>query len=140
MKSFEIYDCPEGRLFSSMVSCEVFTQSDIVLGSVEQFQEIFRQFSEALNSSQKSQTVLRSFEQFSEVLNSSRKIQRVLESFKYFSEFSNSSRNCQIVLRSFKQFSKGSNGSWKLQMFLDSLKSSRRSQTVLGSLKLSSQS
>ena len=31
------YDGPEGPLFSSMVSCEVFSESDIVLGSVKQF-------------------------------------------------------------------------------------------------------
>ena len=47
------YDGPEGPLFSSMVSCKVFSKSDIVLGSVKQFQEIFRQFWEVSNSSQK---------------------------------------------------------------------------------------
>ena len=31
------YDGPEGRLFSSMVSCEVFSETDVVLESVKQF-------------------------------------------------------------------------------------------------------
>ena len=31
------FDGPEGPLFSSMVSCKVFSESDIVLGSIKQF-------------------------------------------------------------------------------------------------------
>ena len=54
----EFYDGSEGPLFSSMVSSEVFSEFDIVLRIVKQFQEIFRQFSEDLNSPRKSQTVL----------------------------------------------------------------------------------
>ena len=33
----EAYDDPQGTLFSAMVSCEVFSESDIVLGIVKQF-------------------------------------------------------------------------------------------------------
>ena len=33
-------DGPEGPLFSSMVSSEVFSEFDIVLGSVKQFSEV----------------------------------------------------------------------------------------------------
>ena len=33
----EAYDGPEGPLFSSMLSCEVFSESDIVLGIFKQF-------------------------------------------------------------------------------------------------------
>ena len=58
------YDGPGGPLFSSMVSCEVFSESDIVLGSV-------KGFSEVLNSSRKSQAVLGTLIQFSKVSNSS---------------------------------------------------------------------
>ena len=56
------YDGPEGPLLSSMVSFEVFLESDIVLGSL-------RQFLELSNSSWKSQTVLGIFKQFSKVSN-----------------------------------------------------------------------
>ena len=59
------YGGPEGPLLSSMVSCEVFLESDIVLGSL-------RQFLELSNSSRKSQTILGIFKHFSEVSNSSR--------------------------------------------------------------------
>ena len=37
VKYAKSYDGPEGPQFSSMVSCEVFSESDIVLGSVKPF-------------------------------------------------------------------------------------------------------
>ena len=37
---YSSYDGPEGPLFSSMVSSEVFSEFYIVLGSVKQFSEI----------------------------------------------------------------------------------------------------
>ena len=86
------YDGLKGPLFSSMVSSEVFSEFEIVLGSVKQFSEVsnssrrYKQFSEVSNSSRKSQTVLGSFKQLSEVSNSSQKSQIVLI------EVSNSSR------------------------------------------------
>ena len=76
------YGGPEGPLLSSMVSCEVFLESDIVLGSL-------RQFLGLSNSSRKSQTILGIFKHFSEVSNSSRKSQTVLGIFKQFSKVSN---------------------------------------------------
>ena len=82
----EIYDGPEGPLSSPMVSSEF----DIVLGS-------FKQFSEVINSSLKSQTVFGSLKQLSEVLNSSRKSQAVLGA-------SNSSHQSQIVLALLNNF------------------------------------
>ena len=65
--------------------------------NLTQFPEVSNSFRKFLDSSRKSQTVLRSFKQFSEVLNSSRKLQMVLESLKQFLEVSNSSRQSQTV-------------------------------------------
>ena len=89
----EFYDGSEGPLFSSMVSSEVFSEFDIALRIVKQFQEIFRQFLEVLNSPWKSQAVLGSLKQFSQLSNSSRKSYTVPGSFKQFLELSNSSQN-----------------------------------------------
>ena len=89
------YNGPERPPFSSMVSCEVFSKSDIVLGSLKQFSELW---------------------------NTSRKSQIVFGSLKQFSEFLNSSRNSHTVLGRFKQFSVALDGSWKSQTVLAGLK------------------
>ena len=75
------YDGPEGPLLSSMVSCEVFLESDIVLGSL-------RQFLELSNSSRKSQAIIGIFKQFSELSYSqgSKKIVRIFKKFSVLSE------------------------------------------------------
>ena len=94
----QIYDGHEGPLFSSMVSCEVFSESDTVLGRSNSFRKF-------LDSSRKSKTVLGSFKQFSEVSNSSRKFQTVLGNLKQLSEFLNSSPKSQTLLGNLKQSS-----------------------------------
>ena len=105
--------------------CEVFLESDIVLGSL-------RQFLELSNSSWKSQTVLGIFKQFSKVSNRFWDFQTVLGSLKQFLEFLNSWRKSQTVLRIFKQFSEVSNSSLTSEV----LNSSRNSLTVRGLRKL----
>ena len=77
-----MYDGTEGPLFSSMVSREVL--SEVVKSS-----RIFRQFSEVLNSSRNSQTVLGSLKQFSVVS----------MSFRESKEFSGFLKSCQCYQR-----------------------------------------
>ena len=108
------------KLFSGYQ--KVFSEFDIVLGCAKQFQEIFRQFSEVLNSFPKSQTVVERLKQFSEVSNSSRKSQTVLGSLKQLSEVLNSSWKSGKSSRSLKRIWELWNSSGKSQKFLGSLK------------------
>ena len=81
----QMYNGQEGPLFSSMVSCEVFSESDVVLGRSNSFRKF-------LDSSRKSKTVLGNLKQLSEFLNSSPKSQTVLGNLKQLSEVLDSSR------------------------------------------------
>ena len=112
-----LYDGPEGPLFSSMVSYEVFLESDIVLRSVKQV-KVSREF---LDSSFMCQRVLGSFKQFSDSLNSTRRSQAVFGTLKQFSEFLNSSWNSRTVLGI-------------LKYLLEFLNSSQKSQTLFQTL------
>ena len=80
-----------------------------------------RQFFQALNTSSKSHTYIRSLKQFSEISNNSHK----------FLKLSLSSCNHWILLKSLKQCSEVSDISWKSWKFLASLKQFWKSKIVI---------